>query len=389
MDVGEDREAHGASVRPTARPFDPPDDRMRHTPAARARVGSRVPSDGPAPTALVIATLQPRLAALVAAVEAAGWRAQAHADPGRALDALRDGAPGLLVIDAYLRGASAAGFTAWSRRLDPTRPVVLVRAGDDVPEDARAARGRARADAVVDFPPDPSRLPGPPSTAAHPPTHPAPDGGGLPLEGTTEVVPLPDLVEMAALGGGAASIVLHGPTRGRLWVEGGALVHAEAHHGGTELTGVRALAALLAVVGAPFEVRTGQAASRRTVHVPTAAALTEAARLVDEAARAGEVLRRVAAEVPDVLGAAVGYPLNEAPTTVHGDGAHAFTVAKELLELARGRVGVASHLAVEGERHAFAALRFGEGNVIAAHAPRGRSLVLLAALTKAVRSGSR
>jgi hypothetical protein len=348
----------------------------------------RSPVSSNAHRALVVATLKPRLTAISAAVERAGWVCDAHADPRTALARLRAGGHGLLVVDAYLRGASPAGFTAWSRRLDPARPVVVVRAGDTGhPVDGARSAGGA-ADAVLDFPPPTAGIPRPPGTAELP-AAPNPAAQALPLEGTTEVVPLPDLIEMLALGGEGSLVELHGGVRGRVWIDGGALVHAEATVDDAPHTGVRALATLLAAPTASFEVRTPAVAPRRTIHVSTPAALTEAARLVDEGHRATEVLRRIAADVPDVLGAAIGYPLNEAPSTVHRDGAYAFGVAKELLELARPQVGAASHLAVEGERHAFAVLRYGEGNVVAAHAPRGRSLVLLAALTKAVRSGSR
>ncbi len=336
--------------------------------------------------ALVVATLKPRLAVIAAAVEHAGWICDTHADPGSALAALREGGHGLLVVDAYLRGASPAGFAAWSRRLDPARPVVVVRAGDTGHPVEGARSSTAAADVVLDFPPSASELPAATGSAPPPPSAAA---KALPLEGSTAVVPLPDLIEMLALGGEGSLVELHGGVRGRVWIVGGALVHAEATVDDAPHTGVRALATLLAAPSAAFEVRTPAVAPRRTVHVSTPAALTEAARLVDEGRRAAEVLRRIVADVPDVLGAAIGYPLNEAPATTHGDGAHAFGVAKELLELARAQVGTASHLAVEGERHAFAILRYGEGNVVAAHAPRGRSLVLLAALTKAVRSAPR
>ena len=338
--------------------------------------------------ALVVATLKPRLTVIAAAVEGAGWACDAHADPGSALAALREGGHGLLVVDAYLRGASPAGFMAWSRRLDPARPVVIVRAGDTGHPVEGARSSGAAADLVLDFPPSAAQLPTAAGTAAPSPP-PSAAARALPLEGSTAVVPLPDLIEMLALGGEGSLVELHGGVRGRVWIEGGALVHAEATVDDVPHTGVRALATLLAAPNAAFEVRTPAVAVRRTVHVSTPAALTEAARLVDEGRRGAEVLRRIVADVPDVLGAAIGYPLNEAPATTHGDGARAFGVAKELLELVRGQVGTASHLAVEGERHAFAILRYGEGNVVAAHAPRGRSLVLLAALTKAVRSSPR
>ena len=69
---------------------------------APPRVGSHVHPN--ASRALVVATLRTRLTVIAAAVEAAGWVCDAHADPRSALAALREGRHGLLVVDAYLRG---------------------------------------------------------------------------------------------------------------------------------------------------------------------------------------------------------------------------------------------------------------------------------------------
>ncbi len=340
-----------------------------------------------APSALVIATFQQRLAVLVAAVESAGWHVDGFADARAALDALRSGTYGLVVCDGYLRGASPSGFLAWSRRLDPERPYYVVQVAEATPR-TRTTEGP---DGVLAFPPARGSLPRP--ATATDPEHlgeaPHPATSELPLEGSTSLVPLADLVEMLALASDGALVTLHAGARGRLWLDGPTLVHVEADDEGRTHTGVRALAHLLASGPAEFEVAPFSAPPRRTVHVPTPAALTEAARLVDETQREATLLRTVMAAVPDVLGLAVGYPLNDAPTTTLLDGATAFGVAKELLEGARSRVGNASHLAIEGDRHAFAALRFGEGSVVAAFAPRGRSLLLLSALTKAVRSRAR
>jgi hypothetical protein len=89
--------------------------------------------------------------------------------------------------------------------------------------------------------------------------------------------------------------------RGRVWIDGGALVHAERRR---RRAAHRRARAGDAAGGAERDVRGPNARRRaaRTVHVSTPAALTEAARLVDEGRRAAEVLRRVVAEVPDVLG---------------------------------------------------------------------------------------
>lgn len=342
----------------------------------------------PVPRALVIATMQHRLQALERALKEVGWQVSAHQDPRKALDELRHSAIGLVVCDSMLRGASPSGFLAWSRRLDPKRPFLVVASGDER-HDLNVSGVARGPDGSLAFPPDLASLPQP--TGSAPRKSPITEVRDLPMEGSTSLVPLPDLMEMLALTQESAVIGLHtdGQSHGSVWLDKGVLVHVEAHGDEGDSGGVRGLAMLLAGPASDFHVNPYASPPRRTVHTPTAAALTEAARLVDEQQRDNAILRSVLEAVPDALGLAVGYPLNEAPAATLLEGAAAFGVATTLLDQARGSVGNATHLAVEGERHAYAALRYGEGSVAVGMAPRGRSLVLISALAKAVKRSSR
>lgn len=340
--------------------------------------------------------MQHRLQALERALKEVGWQVSAHQDPRKALEELRHSAIGLVVCDSMLRGASPSGFLAWSRRLDPKRPFLVVASGDErhdqsVSGAARGPDGGATRgpDGTLAFPPDAASLPLP--TGSGPRRSPITEVRDLPMEGSTSLVPLPDLMEMLALTQESAIIGLHtdGQSHGSVWLDKGVLVHVEAHGDEGDSGGVRGLAMLLAGPASDFHVNPYASPPRRTVHTPTAAALTEAARLVDEQRRDSAILQSVLEAVPDALGLAVGYPLNESPAATLLDGASAFGVATTLLDQARGPVGNATHLAVEGERHAYAALRYGEGSVVVGMAPRGRSLVLLSALAKAVKKLSR
>jgi hypothetical protein len=207
----------------------------------------------------------------------------------------------------------------------------------------------------------------------------------LPLEGTTGLVRLADLIEMLTVTGASSVVVLDEGRVGRVYLQGGQLEHAVSVEHDVETVGVRALSRLLDLDDVPFQLLPYRQPSRRTVHVPTTAALAEAARLIDEQRRDRTLLGAVSEACPDALGIAVGYALNDAPTVASGDGATAFAIGLALLESSRPAVGPATHLCVEGERHAHAVVTFGEGHVVAAHAPRGRSMVLLSGLAKALK----
>jgi hypothetical protein len=332
--------------------------------------------------AVLIATMHHRHGVLSAALERAGWTVRGYQDVSAALTHLKERPYAAVFCDEFLRGASASGFLAWSRRLNPDVPFyVFAMRGEEA-----ALGARHEPDRVLAFPPSDAELPRP-TTVSHW-DGPPPGLRDLPLEGTTGLVGLGDLIEMLAVTSASSVVVLDEGRVGRVYLHGGQLEHAVHVDHDAETVGVRALSRLLDLADVPFQLLPYRQPSRRTVHVPTAAALTEASRLIDEQRRDRALLRAVTEACPDALGIAVGYVLNDAPTVASGDGATAFTVGLTLLESTKPAVGPATHLCVEGERYAHAVLAFGHGHVVAAHAPRGRSLVLLSSLVKALKRTS-
>lgn len=333
--------------------------------------------------AVLVATMHHRRAALEQALVRAGWDLVTYGDVASALQHLRERPFNAVFCDSYLRGASAGGFLAWSRRMSPNAPFYVVAMSDE----AAPIAGGQRPDGVVPFPPDASQLPRPTTRSVW--NAPATALRDLPLEGNTADVSLADLIEMLAVTAASAVIALAGGLVGRVYLSDGQLEHAVHVADDVETIGVRGLGRLLDVGPVDFQVLPYRTPSRRTVHVATAAALTEASRLIDEQRRDATLLDSVVAACPDALGVAVGYALAEQPSDQRGDGAAAFAAAVGLLEAVRPRVGLASHLAVEGERAALAVVRLGQERLLAAQAPRGRSVVLLSALAKALKASRR
>lgn len=321
---------------------------------------------------------------MLQALRRVGWEVEAYGDVASALAHLRERPFAAVFCDSYLRGASAGGFLAWSRRIAPKVPFYVIALND-----ASGTGGASqRPDAIVPFPPVDADLPRPTTGTGW--NAPAPAVRDVPLEGTTDLVALADLIEMLAVADASAVIALAGGMVGRLYLTGGQLEHAvHVGAGEVETIGVRGLGRLLDLGAVDFQVLPYRAPSRRTVHVATATALTEASRLIDEQRRDLGLLAHVAAACPDATGIAVGYALTEQPADVHGDGVAAFTAAVALLEAVRPSAGAVSHLALEGERAALAVVRLGRDRLLAAQAPRGRSVVLLSALAKAVKQSRR
>jgi hypothetical protein len=336
------------------------------------------------PAAVLVATMHHRRTAMQQALRRVGWVVEAYGDVTSALAHLRERPFSAVFCDSYLRGASAGGFLAWSRRIAPAVPFYVIALND---ASGIGASGQ-RPDAILAFPPVDADLPRPTTRSLW--DAPAPAVRDLPLEGSTDLVSLADLIEMLAVTDASAVIALGGGMVGRVYLTGGQLEHA-VHVGASdvETIGVRGLGRLLDLAAVDFQVLPYRTPSRRTVHVATATALTEASRLIDEQRRDQGLLESVAAACPDATGIAVGYALTEQPADVHGDGLAAFTAAVALLEAVRPSAGTVSHLAVEGERAALAVVRFGQERVLAAQAPRGRSVVLLSALAKAVKQSRR
>ncbi|CAN5735010.1 hypothetical protein BH23DEI1_BH23DEI1_07050 [soil metagenome] len=336
-----------------------------------------------APDALLIVTMQHRRAVLDKALTRAGWSLTVYDEVGAALLHVRERPYSAIFCDEYLRGASAGGFLAWSRRLNPDVPFYVIAMQGD--EAALGVQGRP--DRVMSFPPIAADLPRPAKASLW-------DGPpvalrDLPLEGTTALVPLGDLIEMLALTSASAVITLGEGRIGRVYLTDGQIEHAVYVEEATDVVGIRGLGRLLDLPETPFQVLPYRHPSRRTLHVSTAAALTEAARVIDEQRRDGRLLEAVITACPDALGVATGYLLNDAPTRTQGDGVAAFARGVALVEAVKATVSGVTHLCVEAESHAFAIVVYRDGQVLAAHAPRGRSLMLLSSLAKAVKTHTR
>lgn len=357
--------------------------------------------------ALILASLYNRLGSIEAALQRRGWDTDACQEPRSALEKLRSGGYAAVFCDEFLKGASPSGFLAWSRRLAPRRPFYLF-----CMDAAKVTfAGRYRPDRLLAFPPDPASLPAPshlsdPGIDSH--------GGQVPLEGNTALVPLTDLIEMLGLAGQSAVIALDGGQRGTLHLQRGALVSAVSHpvpaapallwqdaaadgsapppdpapaSGSGSTVGVRALAELVTDEGVDYQVLPFEPPPRKTIHLPTATAVTEAMRLVDEQARDRDLLDRVRRAFPAVEAAAVGYVLAQAPNLAFGPGSdELFALATGLLERNRDALGKLTHLSLEADLGAVALLRYGESNLLIARAPRGKSMVLLGTLVKLMRT---
>lgn len=333
--------------------------------------------------AVLIATMHHRRSALERALVSAGWQPTVYQDAAAALEHLRTKPYGAVFCDEYLRGASAGGFLAWSRRIAPDVPFYVIA----VTGDEAALGTHHRPEGVLAFPPDEATFPRPKRPSRW--DAPAAASRDLPLEGRTSLVRLSDLIEMLALSAASSVIALGGGLIGRAYLREGRLEHVVSMHDDVETSGVRGLARLLDLDDVEFQVLPYRAPSRRTLHVPTTAALTDAARLVDEQRRDAALLDAVRAGCSDTTGVAVGYPLSEQPSDSRGEGQTAFTLGAQLLDAVKQPAGQVSHLALESERHAVAAVRFGENRLLAALAPRGRSMVLLSALSKAIKQYGR
>jgi len=334
-------------------------------------------------SAVLIATMHHRRSTLERALTQAGWQLTVYENVAAALEHLRTKPYGAVFCDEYLRGASAGGFLAWSRRIAPDVPFYVIAVTG-----AEAALGTNHLpEAVLAFPPDEATLPRPKKPSRW--DAPAAESRDLPLEGRTSLVRLSDLIEMLALTAASSVIALGGGLIGRAYLREGQLEHVVSMHADIETSGVRGLARLLDLDDVEFQVLPYRAPSRRTLHVPTAAALTDAARLIDEQRRDAALLDAVLAGCSDTTGVAVGYPLSEQSSDSRGEGQSAFTLGVQLLDAVKQPAGRVSHLALESERHAVAAVRFGEDRLLAALAPRGRSMVLLTALSKAIKQHGR
>jgi CheY-like chemotaxis protein len=328
-------------------------------------------------SALVVASLYNRLHAITEVLEDVGWTTTAVQHPREALDALRSDTYEAIFCDEYLRGASPGGFLAWSRRLVPEVPFHLF----CVDEEPKILHGANQPDSLLMYPPVAGAVPQPEVLRSHKPIRES--ARDLPLEGNTSLTPLSDLIEMMGVSSQSATITLEAGKAGSLYIEEGTLVHVV--NNGTRSQGVRALAELLQIDDIDFEVRPFSAPRRKTIHLPTTSAVTEAARLNDEQSRDEQLVDTIREACPSCDTLVIGYPLAQAPSFGMGESDELFVIAKGLIEQNRDLLGRVTHVSIENDRHGYAMMLFGEGNLIAGRVPQGKSLVLLAALARAVK----
>lgn len=330
--------------------------------------------------ALLIATTFQRLELLEAALREAGWSVRAAPNPNQALELLRAGGLGAVFCDGQLRGASPGGFLTWTRRLAPELPFYLI--GE--PGDLRGTNHQPTA--ILPYPPTALDLPGPRGTGTTPVT--ASPSTDLPLAGNTELVPLSDLLELFGLASRDA-VMEFGAGRGKVFLEGGSLRHAEARSQQGVTTGLPGLAELLASPAIDFRVLPYRPPERATINLPVTAALGEAARYLDERRRDQTAVRRVLSRFPTARAVAAGYYLAGEPLAGHGEAEELFVTARKLL--ARNRehgTGAVRALSLDAADGAYALCIFGEDRLLAALGPAGSAAPLLAEVERAARAAA-
>ncbi len=327
--------------------------------------------------ALLIATQPDRSTTLHQALSRAGWQVVAATEPQDALERLRGGGLSAVFCDDYLRGASPGGFLAWCRRAAPGLPFY------QFTSDPNATRRAFYApDAVLPFPPEAGKLPRPQRGDT---TSEAAEGTGVPLQGDLALLPLGGLLDMMAVAGQSAVIRVSGEVEGELVMDHGVLQHAVAGDG---VLGVRAVAELIALRAGSFRVDAYAPPRRRTLSLPTATALTEAAKLADELARDRALVERARRALPGARAVAAGYPLSPASIVGDGDVRATFDRAARLLEVNRTEIGRFTHLCLENDEGAIALVVYGQGRLLAATGPRGTSVKLLTALAASLRTST-
>lgn len=329
----------------------------------------------PFPTALVIFTAAAREQQLLQYLPAAGWVPESASTPARALELLRSGEYGAVFCDETLRGASSAGFLAWTRRLQPHARFFIFGAADDW----RANAGKP--DGFLSWPPILAEFPLAPGTMTLAPPQ-AEDG--VPMSGSTSLISLPQLMEMIQVGQRSAVVRLNGG-RGQVFLQRGVVLHASHHDQGRTRSGMPALAHLLTMEETDFAVEEFSKPSRATINLPVPGALAEAARQADEQRRDQELVAWLIKEQPRLQAIAVGDPLDSTPSDGHGDASALFSLAVSLLAGNRSVLGsLPRSVCTVGDKVSIAIHAFGRGRLVAVSVAGPAGAVLLRLLEKAV-----
>ena len=327
------------------------------------------------PVALLICTAQSRLIRMREELAAVGWRVHVGDNVQDALRQLKETPVTAVFSDEVLRGASAAGFLAWTRREQPKAQFYLFGSPQDW-------RGNLRPDGFLSWPPIRSELPVAPGTIA--PTEADLIGDDVPLSGTTGLMSLEQLLEMLQFSGRDAVVRLHGG-RGFVHLQNGTVLHASHQVAGVVQTGIKALAELMTMADTDFAVEEFRPPTRTTINRPVAGAVSEAAQAADELRRDSRLVQLLLREQPKLAAIAVGYHLAQQPDAGHGDADRLFALAVSLLNGNRGILGAAPQsLLVSGERLSVAVVAFADTKLVAASVRGKAGAVLLRLLEKAV-----
>lgn len=330
--------------------------------------------------ALLVGSMQSRVDILQASLTKLGWTVSSFLNPKDAAEALSNETYQAVFCDEQLRGASVAGLLVWTRRTAPELPFYLF-SNSYEPERFRHA---GEPSAVLHFPPVPAQLPLPDQA---PQAAPVAAAAGLPMRGNTSLVPLADLIEMMGIAQQSGVVELDGGKAGLLVLKKGRLEHALAHCAEAPRSGLQALAHLLRLDASEFQVLPYRAAGRPTINLGTAAAVTEAVRLADEARRFQQLVVQVQARCPEVSAVAAGHPVSGVPFQGVGEVQALAETAQQVLEASRKALGsrLLEALLVT-EDQALVVRLFGEGNLLAASAPPVARAKLYRAVQASLRS---
>lgn len=328
--------------------------------------------------ALLISTNPNRHEVQAAALRAAGWHLRATSQPAEALELLRNSEFNAVFCDDQLRGATAAGFLTWTRRLLPQASFhVFGVAG------SWSAPAGAPPDGFLSYPPISAELPGP--EGSKPASTVSEDESSIPMSGNTSLISLPQLLDFLRISKRDAVIKLH-EGRGSVFLKSGLVLDARHQSAGEASSGLAALSKLISLTDCDFRVEEFRPPERTTINLPVTGAVSEAARQADEHGRDRAVIRKLLEHEPGLLAAAIGYRLGAAPADGHGDSTRIFRTALQLLDNNRAQLGApVRSISVSGDQVSLAVLLFGQGRLVAvaSRGSRGGELLgLLVAVTK-------